>query len=293
MTTGTTQPMNDDWFESEIRRFLVGETAHIDGAPSRSEMVERLVQAVGLTPARRFGFVTERTLRVIAVLAILAALLAGVIGAGSYWAERKPVLLIPISPDTPLLRDVGPIPLGAYSWSASTSRPFTLAVPAGWRQDDSNIIHKGDPWSGIGGVALSTWVVSHVYGDACHWRGTLREAGTPELLATALVQQLGVPTPIRRSQVTLGGLPAIKLEMAIPSNWQGAACDTPDLRIWPPPARRASRDTLWLFGGVTANLYLIDGGGQTTVIVAMRQDETTAPDQAGLQAVLDSIQFQS
>ena len=289
MTSRTQDPMNDDWFDREIRRFLELETRQIDGAPSRVEMHDRLSRTTGLLDATHPVLGNTRALRIVLVLALLAALLGGVMAVGSHLLPTKSLVLAPTprpSPENVLALGAGDIPAGTHWVVDRTSTPFTLRLPAGWLREADGEIHKGDPWAGTG-VSINTWLVTQVYGDACDAAGTLRETPSRQLVVAALGEQKGHTTsaPI---EVTLGGLPATRLEITVPSDYDGTGCDNPDLEIWPDSTLDNS---LWAFGGETLTIYVVEGAGPT-VFTAIQRDATNTTDVGWMQAILASVHFE-
>jgi hypothetical protein len=123
MTGQTLDPMHDDRFDREIRRFLEWETGQIDGAPTRAEMTDRVARTAGLG-AQHPAFGSTRPLRVILALALLAALLVGVMAVGSELARRNSVVLGPTpGPSTgdQLEMEVGSVPAGR-TWRSVARR---------------------------------------------------------------------------------------------------------------------------------------------------------------------------
>jgi hypothetical protein len=292
MTDRTVDPMDDtsmDAFDRELRRFLEGESRQIYGAPSRAEMLDRVAGSVGARDIHQHAFGGGRTLRVLLVLALLAALLAGVVAVGARWVPRNPLVLAPSARPTlgyVLQLGAGGMPPGTYWIVDRTSTPFTLSLPAGWLRESDGEIHKGDPWAG-GGVSINTWLVRQVYGDACHFEGTLRDTGTRELVVAALREQKGHTTsePV---EVILGGLPATRLEIRIPPDFDGTGCENADLRIWPDPLLD---NALWAFAAETITIYVVEGD-EPTAFTGIQRDDTDPGDIDAMQAIFASVVFQ-
>jgi hypothetical protein len=289
MTTGTREPMNDDWFDREIRRFLDEESGYIDGAPSRADMLDRVARSVGMRGIQQPAFGGNRTMRMLLVMALLATLLAALVALGAGWAPPNPLVLAPTARPSPghvLELGAGDVPAGTHWILDRTSTPFTLRLPAGWRRESDGEIHQGDPWAG-NGVSINTWLVTQVFGDACHYTGTLRDTPTPELVVAALTEQKGHATsaPI---EVMLGGLPAKRVEIHIPADYDGTGCEDPDLRLWPDSLLD---NALWAFGAETLTIYIVEGE-QPMVLTSIQRDTTSSTDIGWMQAILASLQFQ-
>lgn len=299
MSSGTLDPMRDDRFDhidGEIRRFLDLDSSQIDGAPSRTDMLERLLAVRDLVGARQRTFGVTPTMRVLIAVGLLLALLGGAFAAGAFW-EQRAVVVAPTPKPTPgtlLEVQAGGVAPGPYWATARTSVPFTLTMPGGWLREADGNVHLGDPWS-ANGVAFNSWLVTHVYTDACHWQGTtLRMTGSRAELVAALIEQKGhaISSP---AEVTFGGLPATLLQIVIPTSFDGSGCDNPDLRVWPYPGG-GDTDILWIFGGETITIYIvdgvIDGKSQPTAFYTIRKVDSDPVDVAALDAIVESVRFQ-
>ena len=295
MSSAMHDPIRDDRFDrfdGEIRRFLEWDSSQIDGAPSRAAMLERLLDVRGLVGARRRTFGATPTMRVLIAVGLLLALLGGAFAAGAYWEQRAVVVAPTPKPTvgTLLTTQVGAVAPGTYWATARTSVPFTLHIPGGWQREWDGNVHAGDPWA-ANGVAFNSWLVTQVYSDACHWQGTtLRETGSRAELVAALVAQKGhaLSPP---NDVTFGGLPATRLDIVVPTYYDGTGCDDPDLRVWP-NGEGVDPDILWVFAGETITIYIVDGDVQPTAFYTIRKVDSYPADVAALEAIVESVQFQ-
>ncbi len=85
---------------------------------------------------------------------------------------------------------------------------FTFTVPAGWSQANGFVTKHTD---GPGEVLLTTWIVTDVYADVCHWQGTMVSAGTTaDELVKALLAQKGRIVSAATDAV-IGGQPAKRI----------------------------------------------------------------------------------
>lgn len=187
----------------------------------------------------------------------------------------------------------GPLDPGRYVMDdpTRTSVPFAFTVPAGWttRAGDFALFkHEDEP----GGVGIFSFIVTHVYADACESAGTLTEVGpTVDDLADALANQAGseAAAPV---DLTIGGYAGVRIDMSPEAGLDGASCRHPDLlQIW---ANEAETDFL-AFGTDTlgsAPVYVIDVEGERVVLTAGGDTDASAADLAEIDAIIDSITFE-
>ena len=90
-------------------------------------------------------------------------------------------------------------------------------------------------------------------------------------------------------EVMFGGVPATRLEIRIPPEYDETKCDNPDLQIWPDSTLDNS---LWAFAAETITIYVIEGPG-TTVFTSVQRDDTNSTDIGWMQAILASVSFQT
>ncbi len=134
-------------------------------------------------------------------------------------------------------------------------------------------------------------IVDAIYSDPCVGSGgeadELTEVGpSVDDLAAALLTQpfTGATGPFA---TTLGGLPATRIDLAIPDGFDGAACNIPgELQIWySVPADKY----LVLLADGTASVYILDVNGERQVFVTHYRAGTPDEDLTELQTILDSI----
>jgi hypothetical protein len=186
----------------------------------------------------------------------------------------------------------GPIEAGTYriAPSAWTVADLTLTMPEGWETE------YGSPGASKvsgqdGEVGFHFWIVDAIYSDPCVGSGggadELTEAGpSVDDLATALLEQpfTGATGPV---DTTLGGLPAQRIDLAIPDDFDGAACNIPGaLQIWHSNQRQ---DFFVLLGDDTASVYILDVNGERQVFVTQHRAANTTEDITELQTIINSI----
>jgi len=206
----------------------------------------------------------------------------------------SPIVTPTPSPTAPPEVTVGSLAAGTYSYSYpdTTLTPFTVTVPNGWAMNSDGFISKGvsfEGQTGATGVALASWLITHVYADSCQWQGTLREAGSRQLLATGLAEQTGHTTS-GPTDVTLGGHTASRLVLSVAADFDRSTCQSSVLRLWPDPGPDENGGHR-IYPGQTTTVYAIEDSGKAMVVFTVSNDGSAAGDVAELQAILDSIHF--
>jgi hypothetical protein len=262
-------------------------------------MISRLERATGLDRGRdRFDLTPVG--RLVLVIALLGAALAGTIAAGSWLANRNLLVVAPTpeptaepttmptpSPTLPPAAPVGSMPAGTYTLRSDTLTPYSLTVPAGWTYKDGFVTKGGDFRTGTG-VAFTTWVITHVFVDACHEPRTMLEVGTKESLVTALAAQGGHATT-GPTEVIFGGVPATRLEFDFPADADIDACGG-SLRLWPGQGGDDNGGEP-MFAGQTTTIYIVEQEGRVTVAIALRHVDSPPEDVDALFAIADSVRF--
>jgi hypothetical protein len=165
-------------------------------------------------------------------------------------------------------------------------------VPAGWTTEEYGEVYKdrGEP----GGVKFITWVLTHIFSDVCRWgdSGRLVDVGTTvDDLVTALSEQENRDASAPTS-VTVGGFPAKRLELTVPSDLDTSTCTNGVLRYWPAPGPDMSDGDCCATAGSTDWVYVVDVAGNRLVVVARHESASSAESLAELQGVVDSIEIE-
>jgi len=175
-------------------------------------------------------------------------------------------------------------------------------VPAGWDTALGTIIGKNqEDASGAGhtprAIGIEPFVLDRIRltADACIGPETL---GKPQTSTSALVAGLRAqgsgPRVSDPVATTVGGLPATRMDLEYPASRPLSNCrlseNTPGLekgvlQVW--------SDYFVLFPDEDASVYIVDVGGRTQMFVTRTARDASAADRAGLQAMLDSISFQT
>jgi hypothetical protein len=198
----------------------------------------------------------------------------------------------------------GALAPGMYQGQMATGLPgqWTVTVPDGWEQfyeilwADVDGVSDYTKLGGPGEVAFGWWSVANVFADPCHWKDSLADppvGPTVDDLVTAFLGQVGVvgsgPT-----DVTFAGLPAKRIELAVPADLAVSTCD--DGYYWqfvapgdsvtshPDPTQRDA-------SGRISVMYIMDIDGARLVMNTWHYPETSASHLAELEAMLASVRI--
>jgi len=200
---------------------------------------------------------------------------------------------VPTSPPpsaSPAPMPSGSMAAGTYLVSSPTLTiyPYTLTVPSGWIGGDG--ARRGDAFEQTG-VELTTWLITHVYADSCHWTGTLSPVSTRPGLVAALIAQSGHAhsAPV---ETTIGGRPATKLSLSLDAAADVTACQVAGhVHIWPDPG--PDENGGWaMIPGETVTVYVLEAKNlQVMVLITVQHNDSPPADVAALQQLLDSVRF--
>jgi hypothetical protein len=181
--------------------------------------------------------------------------------------------------------------------------PFTFSVPAGWQSTGDGIVMSPLPSPSSTPInrdtakaSMFTWIITHVYTDACHWQGALAPAATADQLATLLEHQKG-RTASAPTSLTVGGLPATRVDLTVPASLDVSTCDRgPDgsglIHFWPDPGPDETGGVCCSPPGSTDEVYSLSAAGKTFVVVARHQADSTPTEIADVEGIVSSIQFE-
>jgi hypothetical protein len=258
-------------------------------------VLDTVLDQLPATPQRRLMWPSRRFAQMnrLAQGAIAAAAVLAVVVIGYNFLPRNDS--VGGQPSPTVVPSPAPIPSGSmaagfYRVNDPTHEllPYTLTVPSGWSGPYSP--SRGDAFTGSG-LMITTWIIDHVYGDGCHWSGTLVPVTTRAQLVAALVAQKGDmhSTPV---ETTIGGLAATKITMSLDASFDLTACNhDPIIRMWPDPGPDESGG--WgLTPGETATVYAIETNGKVGVLMTVQHVDSPPADVAALQGILDSLRFE-
>ena len=195
---------------------------------------------------------------------------------------------------TPFPYSAEPVPFepGTYRIPASawSVADLTITFPESWTVQYGHVYAKHpDTDQELGFYAV---VVDSIHADACVGsEGELVEVGpSVDDLATALLQQTG-PMATGPVSTTLGGYPAVRVDLAVPAGFDLEPCNASGigLQIWYSPP--ADKNFVLLPDGI-ASAYIVDVEGQRQVFLVQRADSSSDEDLLELQTVLDSIRIE-
>jgi hypothetical protein len=243
-------------------------------------------------PARRFASLNTYAKVAIALAAVVVVAVVGYnllprYGGVGGVPTTPPPTATPVPTPAPL--PSGSMAAGTYliSDASLTLYPYSLTVPTGWEGGDG--ARRGDSFSGTG-VEVTSWRITDVYADSCHWTGTLVPVSTGPALVAALVAQTGHASsaPV---ETTIGGRAATKLALSLDAAADLSSCEVAGhVHIWPDPGPDESGG--WaMIPGETLTVYVVDGPGNVMVLMTVQHKDSPAADVTALQQVLDSVAF--
>jgi hypothetical protein len=246
-------------------------------------------------PPRRFGptSISVRVVMAAAALVLVAALVELVPGlqigpsaspSGLSATPTAPSTPGPIATAVPTAREA--LPAGSYHVDGPDTVPFTMSIGAGWERDSHGFLRA----AGGHDIGFGTWVVDRVYGDACHWNGTLLP--TPDV--ASLEAMLGGQTGhdgggLGPVGLTLAGLPTRRLDYTLEPGADVSGCDDGIARLWPDPGTGVEAGGWAIYPGQRVVLWVIEAGGRTGVAVLVALHGGRDSGTAGLD--LESLRF--
>lgn len=186
------------------------------------------------------------------------------------------------------------LPAGQYviNDQKATRLPFTFLLPGGWVSWESQDVSKGgtleNPFAER--AAFGSWVVDSVYRDACHWTDNLAIGlQTRQAIIDALSIQVSRDAT-EPSETTLDGLPATRISLTVPSDFDATTCDEGFMRGW--PGAGPNEQFGWATTpGETQDVYVVDTSNGPTIVFIAVKDTATATDRAEVEAILESVNF--
>lgn len=197
------------------------------------------------------------------------------------------------STDEPAAIEAGTHVVPARSDAVVTS--YTITVPGGW--DAQHGVTVGKNPEGPGRISLDAFVLDRIRltDDACTGPDTLgAELNGVADLVRGLRAQASGPRVADPVEATVGGLPAIRIDLAYPT---GHALSNCRLSV-ADPGQGEGVLQVW-FGYFVlapheiASVYVVELDGGAQVFVTRTADDASAADRAELASVLDSISFRT
>ena len=227
--------------------------------------------------------------------------LVGLVAVAAAAALLRPVNIVPAVPaDTPTptpppataASPSGPQPLpaagllqpGSYVLEpespAAAYSSVELTVPDGWWVVNGRVGRNlGTPAE----VSVSFWNPLGAYADGCSWESSevMRYLPGETGWFAHFPREASEPT-----NVTLGGLPAIRVELRVSDDLDATACDRGEYRSWYGWDGRTETNHA---AGQTDVAYVIDADGVGLLVDAVSRPGSSTQDVAELTAVLDSL----
>lgn len=196
------------------------------------------------------------------------------------WDEQDGAEPAPMEPGT--------YRIPASPWSVTD---FTVGFPEGWTSQYGHVYGtNSDEPDELGFYAV---VVDEIFTDSCAPEDETTRTVGPGVdgLVTALRQQAGGAAVSHPVRTTLGGFPAIRIDLEIPKDLDVSRCRMAPagLQIWySEPADKY----FVLLRDATASVYVVDVDGERQVFLTQVGTAATAAERADLRAVLDSIRIE-
>ena len=272
--------------ERDIDR-VVRSWLHEDRHEDATRVLDSVLVELDTAPQRRSSWAARRfptmnnmlrvglvTAAVVIIAVIALNFLPGSPGPGS---EPTP------KPSTAAAATAEP---ASYNLTTPEIAPIrlVLTLPAGWAGEEWNVETTD--------VALGLYPVDNVYGDPCHWQGSLPDppvGTTVDDLATALANQ-----PTRDAtvdDVTLGGYRGKVVHMSVPADINFGDCDLGQFANW----SEAGLDTPSRYAqgpGQLEDVYILDVHGTRVVLDASWLPSAPAADLAALNDMLATLTIQ-
>jgi hypothetical protein len=209
---------------------------------------------------------------------------------------------------TTLGAENGPLAPGTYALvrperALAAYHQLIFTLPAGWGITDG-LVHKH--LGQVDEMAFSTWIVTGVYDDPCHWQTSTRsehdlavdeihanfhDVGTgstvPKPPEGGLANQIGRNASALTS-VELGGVSALKIELSVPAQLDLATCDEGQFRSWTGLSDRGLFNAHHSPGQIDT-VYIVDVDRESLVINVSHMPATSASDLAELEAIIASM----
>jgi hypothetical protein len=193
------------------------------------------------------------------------------------------------------------VPVG----STNANAIMTVALPDGWGEADQEMYLKPDRGGPIG-ISIAAYKVEHVNMFPCRWSsGQFTDTAYPHT-AAGLAQALSAfwgqdpnqtpffsnsalaPIATKPAPATLGGYPAWRLQILIPSTFDFSACDGGQLVLW---ETVAGSGRVGLGSGEIDRIWVVDVHGELVVVDAALPLLASKTQETELQAVIDSVAF--
>lgn len=159
----------------------------------------------------------------------------------------------------------------------------TTSVPDGWDLD-ANFANKD------GRIGFSAWTTPGVYDDPCSWADEdmdFSATPTAEEILAALIAQPG-RDPSTPTETTLGGWPAMRVELRVPDTLDISTCDQGRYKAWTdlsdPPGGNWNHES-----GQFDVIHVVDVDGGPVVIDNWYHESTSGPDLGELEGVLEAM----
>jgi hypothetical protein len=168
-----------------------------------------------------------------------------------------------------------------------THAQVTTPRPEGWTLEANFANKDGTEADGMG---YSAWTTAGVHADPCHWTDDdmdFSSRPTVDDIVAALVAQPG-RDPSTPEESTLGGWPAMRLELRTPSDLDLSTCDQGKYKAWTDLSDPSGGNWNHQSGQFDV-VYVVDVDQGPVIVNAWYRDPTSSADLGELEAVLDAM----
>ncbi len=194
--------------------------------------------------------------------------------------------------------------INEVSWSRPPTASVVISLPAGWKQADAGLFVKSDP-AGPVGLSIGVYQIEHINLFPCRWAShqytdtyPWTAAGQAQALSAFWGQDPNqtpffsnspiAPIATKPAPSTLGGYPAWRLQILIPSTFDFSVCDGSQLILWETPYETVRAG---LGAGEIDKIWVVDVHGALVVVDAALPLLASKAQETELQAVIDSVAF--
>jgi hypothetical protein len=273
--------------ERDPRTRIVLSWLHEDAHEDAERVLLRALDEVDATAQHRRSWPVRwlTDMNAFAKLAIAAAAVVVIAVAGIQFLPRSGTSGGPPSPTpsptaTPAYAQLTKGPLAPGRYALYDALVTSIEVPAGW-EGKPPFVRK------LGGDADGLWwgpirPASQVFSDACKGTKLTPVDGTLRGLVDALDAQVGTDATI--SEVTLGGLPATRVDLVKDLASCSGGADS-GLNLWSTPGGMTG-----LSPGARGIVYVLEKDGELVVFIGIDYNATPSGS-AELEGVIASTQF--
>src|SRR5262249_20085264 len=141
---------------------------------------------------------------------------------------------------------------------------LSFTVPDGWSTHEGFVLkNEHTPQE----VMFTTWTLTDIFSDACHWDTLVPVGTTVDDLMQPLTNEAG-RTATPPNSILVGGFEAEHTVLTVPADTDVTKCTDGNLRFWPDPGPDLGGGLCCDLPGNIDVVYGVDVAGHRLVIVA-------------------------